>query len=99
MNKAELIQAVAMEANVPRKDAETIVTATFDVITDMLKEGEKVQLIGFGSFDVKYRAARMGRNPRTLEEVPIPAMAVPQFKPGKILKEVVANSLKVPTEE
>ena len=65
MNKAELINAVAASAEVSKKDAEAVITATLDAIVDALKEGEKVQLVGFGSFDVKMRSARIGRNPKT----------------------------------
>ena len=89
MNKAELIAAVAAAAEISKKDAETAVTATLDTITTALKEGDKVQLVGFGSFEVKSRAARTGRNPRTGEECLIPASRVVKFTPGKALKEAV----------
>ena len=91
MNKAELINVVAAAAEVSKKDAELVITATFDAITDALKEGEKVQLVGFGSFEVKKRAARIGRNPRTKEEIEIPATVLPVFKAGKLLKDTVAK--------
>ena len=91
MNKAELINAVAAAAEVSKKDAEAVLTATLDAITDALKEGDKVQLVGFGSFEVKKRAARTGLNPRTKETIEIPASAVPTFKAGKALKDVVAK--------
>ena len=91
MNKAELINAVAASAEVSKKDAEAVITATFDAIVDALKEGEKVQLVGFGSFEVKKRAARIGRNPKTKEPIDIPASTVPVFKAGKVLKEVVSG--------
>ena len=91
MNKAELISAVAANADVSKKDAEAVVTAALDVITNALKEGEKVQLVGFGSFEVKKRAARVGRNPQTKEAVEIPASVVPVFKAGKALKDAVAK--------
>ena len=68
-----------------------MITATFDAITDALKEGEKVQLVGFGSFEIRARAARIGRNPKTKEEIKIPASKVPAFKPGKALKDAVAK--------
>ena len=91
MNKAELIAAVAAAAEISKKDAETAVTATLDTITTALKEGDKVQLVGFGSFEVKSRAARTGRNPRTKEEVTIPASKAVQFKSGKVLKRAVSQ--------
>ena len=80
MNKAELINAVAASADVSKKDTEAVITAMLDTITDALKEGDKVQLVGFGSFEVKKRAARIGRNPRTKEEIEIPATVLPVFK-------------------
>ena len=91
MNKAELINVVSAEAEVSKKDAETVITATFEAIANALKEGEKVQLVGFGSFEVKPRAARTGRNPKTKEPIKIPASKVPAFKPGKALKDTVAK--------
>ena len=91
MNKAELIKAVAAIAEVSKNDAEAVITATLDAIVDALKEGEKVQLVGFGSFEVKKRAARIGRNPKTKEPIDIPASTVPVFKAGKVLKEVVSG--------
>ena len=91
MNKAELINAVAASAEVSKKDAEAVITATLDAIVDALKEGEKVQLVGFGSFEVKKRAARIGRNPKTKEPIDIPASTVPVFKAGNVLKEVVSG--------
>ena len=89
MNKNELVSAVADAADLPKKDADAAITALVDVITEALKEGEKVQLVGFGVFDVKERAARIGRNPRTKEEIRIAASRTPVFKPGKALKEAV----------
>ena len=91
MNKAELIATVAEVAGLSKKDSEKAVNATFDAITAALEAGEKVSLVGFGAFDVKERAARMGRNPRTKEEVEIPASRVPVFKAGKALKDTVAK--------
>ncbi|MBQ2698291.1 MAG: HU family DNA-binding protein [Clostridia bacterium] len=91
MNKAELINAVAAAADVSKKDAEAVITATVEAITAALQEGEKVQLVGFGSFEVKKRAARVGRNPKTKEAIEIPASAVPTFKAGKALKDAVAK--------
>ena len=91
MNKAELINVVSVAAEVSKKDAETVITATLDAITDALKEGEKVQLVGFGSFEVKKRAARVGRNPKTKEPIEIPASVVLVFKAGKVLKDTVGG--------
>ena len=91
MNKAELINAVAASAEVSEKDAEAVITATLDSITAALKEGEKVQLVGFGSFELKPRAARIGRNPKTKEPIEIPASVMPVFKAGKALKDAVAK--------
>ena len=91
MNKAELIHAAAVAADVSKKDAEAVITATLDAITAALQEGEKVQLVGFGSFEVKKRAARIGRNPKTKESIEIPASVVPVFKAGKALKDAVSK--------
>jgi DNA-binding protein HU-beta len=91
MNKAELIAAVAEKAGFSKKDTEKVINATFNAITDELVAGEKVSLVGFGSFDVKSRGERIGRNPKTKEEIKIPASRVPQFKAGKALKEIVAK--------
>ena len=91
MNKAELINAVAASADVSKKDTEAVITAMLDTITETLKQGDKVQLVGFGSFEVKKRAARMGRNPQTKEEIEIPATVLPVFKAGKLLKDTVAK--------
>ena len=91
MNKAELIAAVAAAAEISKKDAETAVSATLDAITAALKEGDKVQLVGFGGFETKKREARMGRNPKTKESIEIPASVVPVFKAGKALKDAVAK--------
>ena len=91
MNKAELIAAVAEKSGISKKDAEKAVTATFDAITEELVAGGKVALVGFGSFDVKTRAERVGRNPRTREEITIPASRTPQFKAGKALKDAVSK--------
>ncbi len=89
MNKAELIAEVAVKTGLSKKDSEKAVNASLDVITASLEAGEKVQLVGFGVFDVKERGVRMGRNPKTKEEIEIPASRVPQFKAGKALKEAV----------
>ena len=91
MNKAELITAVAASADVSKKDTEAVITAMLDTITEALKQGDKVQLVGFGSFEVKKRAARIGRNPRTKEEIEIPATVLPVFKAGKLLKDTVSK--------
>ena len=91
MNKAELINAVAEAADVSKKDAEAVITAAVETITAALKEGEKVQLVGFGSFEVKKRAARTGRNPISKETIQIPASQTPVFKAGKALKDAVAK--------
>ena len=91
MNKAELINAVAAAADVSKKDAEAVITASVETSTAALKGGEKVQLVGFGCFEVKKRAARTGRNPKTKEAIEIPASAVPVFKAGKALKDAVAK--------
>lgn len=91
MNKTELINAVAERAGVTKKDTEAVISATIDAITTALAAGDKVQLTGFGSFEVKERAARVGRNPRTGEATEIPASRVPSFKAGKALKDSVAK--------
>ena len=91
MNKAELINAAALKADVSKKDAEAVITAALDAITEALAESEKVQLVGFGSFEVKKRAARLGRNPKTKEAIEIPASVVPTFKAAKALKDAVAK--------
>ena len=89
MTKAELIAAIATTAGVSKKTAAATLDATTGAITDALKKGEKVQLVGFGSFDVAKRAARTGRNPQTGAAVKIPASKAPKFKAGKALKEAV----------
>lgn len=89
MNKTELIAAVADKAGISKKDATAAVSAVFDSITETLVKGEKVQLIGFGNFEVRDRAARAGRNPLTGEELTIAASKVPAFKAGKALKDAV----------
>ncbi|GAB7386255.1 HU family DNA-binding protein [Bacillaceae bacterium] len=87
MNKTELIARVAEMTNLTKKDATRAVEAVFEAITEALRNGDKVQLIGFGNFEVRERAARKGRNPQTGEEIEIAASKVPAFKPGKALKE------------
>ncbi len=91
MNKAELINAVAAATEFSKKDAEAAVNAALEAITTALQEGDKVQLVGFGSFEVKKRAARVGRNPKTNDTIEIPASVVPVFKAGKVLKDAVAK--------
>ena len=89
MNKAELVAAIDAKTGDTKKGAEASVNAFVDVITDALAKGDKVQLVGFGSFEVRKRAARKGRNPRTKEEIKIPASKAPVFKAGKALKDLV----------
>lgn len=91
MNKTELIAAVAEKANLSKKDADAAVSAVLDAVTDELVKGGKVQLIGFGSFEVRERAAKQGRNPKTGEAMQIPATKVPAFKAGNALKNAVAK--------
>lgn len=91
MNKNELIAAVAEATKLSKKDADAAVSATMDAITAALAEGDRVQLVGFGTFEVKERAARTGRNPKTGEEIQIPASMNPTFKAGKALKDAVAK--------
>lgn len=87
MNKTELIAKVAELSELTKKDATKAVDAIFNAIADSLKTGDKVQIIGFGNFEVRERAARKGRNPQTGEEIEIAASKVPAFKPGKALKD------------
>ena len=89
MNKSDLIAAMAAKTGETKKDAEIALDAILAAITASLKKGDKVQLVGFGSFEVKKRAARKGRNPQTKEEIKIPASKAPVFKAGKALKDVV----------
>ena len=89
MNKAELVAAVAEKTALSKKDSEKAVNAAFEAITEALVAGGKVQLVGFGSFETKERNARIGRNPRTKEEIEIPASRSASFKPGKALKDAV----------
>lgn len=89
MNKTELIEAVAKSAGLSKKDAGVAVAAVFDEMTAALKKGDKVQMIGFGTFEVRERAARKARNPQTGEEISIKASKVPAFKAGKALKDAV----------
>ena len=89
MNKAELIAAVAEKAELTKKDAEKAVNAFVETVEGALKKDDKVQMVGFGSFEVRKRAARKGRNPQTKEEITIPASKVPVFKAGKALKDMM----------
>ena len=89
MNKTELVAAMAEQTNLSKKDAEAALKAFVDVVSEELKKGEKVQLVGFGTFEVSERAAREGRNPKTGETMPIAASKAPKFKAGKALKDMV----------
>lgn len=89
MNKTDLINAVAEKSELSKKDAAKAVDAVFETVMDSLAKGEKVQIIGFGNFEVRERAARKGRNPQTGEEIEIPASKVPAFKAGKALRDAV----------
>jgi integration host factor subunit beta len=89
MTKAELVEDVARAAELTKKDAERLVEIVFESIIDTLNQGEKIELRGFGSFRVRERGARRGRNPKTGDPVDIPAKRVPYFKPGKELKELI----------
>ncbi|NLW02876.1 MAG: HU family DNA-binding protein [Clostridiaceae bacterium] len=89
MNKAELISAVAQQSGLTKKDSEAAIDALISVVEDALSKQEKVVLVGFGTFEVKERAARKGRNPQTKEEIMIPASKAPVFKAGKALKDKV----------
>ena len=91
MNKAELIAAVAEKTGLSKKDSEKAVNAAIDSIVETLVAGEKVSIVGFGAFDIKERGVRIGRNPKTREEIEIPATKVPFFKAGKALKDAVAK--------
>ena len=91
MNKTELIAAVAAKTGLTKKDAEKVVNATIDSITESLVNGDKVNVSGFGIFEVKAREARVGRNPRTKETIQIPATKLPAFKASKTLKDAVAK--------
>ena len=91
MNKTELIAAVAAKTGITKKDAESLISVTFDTIAQELSQGEKVQVSGFGIFEVKNREARVGRNPHTKQAIEIPAYKVPAFKAAKALKDAVAE--------
>ena len=89
MNKTELVAAMAKETNLSKKDVEAVLKSFIDVVSEELKKGEKVQLVGFGTFEVSERAAREGRNPQTGETMKIEASKAPKFKAGKALKDMV----------
>ena len=89
MNKAELVRIIAEKTQVSQKDTDKIITAAIDTVVDELASGGKIQLVGFGAFEVKERAARIGRNPQTNEAMEIPASKFPTFKAGKRLKDAV----------
>lgn len=89
MTKAEFISAVAEKAEISKKDADAVVNAVIESITEALKDGDKVSLVGFGTFEVKERSARTGMNPRTKEVIEIPATKIPSFKAGSAFKEAV----------
>jgi len=89
MNKAELIAALADKAAVSKKDAEAVLNAFVETVQETVKKGDKIQLVGFGSFETRERAARVGKNPQTGAEIKIPACKVPAFKAGKAFKDMV----------
>ena len=91
MNKTELVAAVAQKTGLTKKDAERVVNATVETLVENMKKGEKVQISGFGIFEVKTREARVGRNPRTRQTIQIPASRQPVFKASKTLKDAVAE--------
>ena len=91
MTKSDLVAQVAEAAELSKKDAEKAVNAVIDTITDTLKKGDKVALVGFGTFETRDRPARKGRNPQTKQEITIPATTAPAFKAGKALKDAVAG--------
>ncbi len=89
MKRSELIAVIADKASMTKKDADLALGATIEAITDALKKGDKVQLVGFGTFEVREKAARVGRNPQTGKEIKIPASKAPAFKAGKAFKEAI----------
>lgn len=89
MNKADLVTKVAEKSDLTKKDAEKAISAFVDAVAEALSQGDKVQLVGFGTFEVRERAERKGRNPQTREEITIPASKAPVFKPGKALKDMI----------
>lgn len=91
MNKAELVAALTEKTGLAKKDNEKVLNSLIETIIEQLQNGEKISLVGFGTFEVKDRAERIGRNPKTMEELIIPASKAPTFKPGKALKDAVNN--------
>lgn len=89
MNKTELVEQLKVKAEITKKDAEKALAAFQDIVIETLAQGEKIQLVGFGTFEVVDRKARVGRNPKTNEEMPIPASKAPKFKFGKKVKDAV----------
>lgn len=89
MTKTELVATIAEKAGLSKKDADKAASAFIDAVVETLQAGEKVQVVGFGTFEVHHRAARKGRNPRTKEEIPIPAADYPVFKAGKAFKDSI----------
>lgn len=94
MNKTELVAAIAEKTELSKKDSEKALKAFVEVVSEQLKKGEKIQLVGFGTFEVAKRAARTGKNPQTGKEIKIPASKAPKFKAGKALKEAVNKPSK-----
>ena len=92
MTKQELVSAIAQKSGLTKTDSEKSLQAFEEVVMETLEKGEKIQLVGFGSFEVTERKARIGRNPKTNEEMPIPASKAPKFKPSKNMKDVIKNS-------
>ena len=92
MNKADLVSMIAAKSNLTKKDSESALNAFVETVEAALKKGEKIQLVGFGTFEVTERKARVGRNPKTNEEMPIPGGKAPKFKAGKQLKDVVKGN-------
>ena len=91
MNKAELVSALTEKTGLAKKDNEKVLNSLIETIIEELQNGEKISLVGFGTFEVRDRAERMGRNPKTMEELLIPASKAPTFKAGKALKDAVNN--------
>ena len=91
MNKSELVKAISEKTEASKKDTEASLNAFIEVVTDELKKGEKIQLVGFGTFETRKRAERKGKNPQTGEALAIPACIAPAFKPGKALKDLINN--------
>jgi DNA-binding protein HU-beta len=99
MNKGELVDKVAQKATVTKKQADAVITAAIETIMEAVSEGDKVTLVGFGSFESRARKAREGRNPKTGDKMEIPATTVPAFSAGKLFKEKVASKDSPSTEE